>query len=40
VEAGFPPSVLNVITGSTETGKLVVRDAADHVAKVSLELGG
>lgn len=27
-------------TGSTETGKLVMKDAADHVAKVSLELGG
>ena len=27
-------------TGSTETGKLVMKDAADHLAKVSLELGG
>ena len=27
-------------TGSTETGKLVMKDAADHVAKVTLELGG
>lgn len=27
-------------TGSTETGKQVMKDAADHVAKVSLELGG
>jgi acyl-CoA reductase-like NAD-dependent aldehyde dehydrogenase len=27
-------------TGSTETGKLVMKDAAEHVAKVSLELGG
>jgi acyl-CoA reductase-like NAD-dependent aldehyde dehydrogenase len=27
-------------TGSTETGKLVMKDAADHIAKVSLELGG
>lgn len=27
-------------TGSTETGKQVMKDAADHIAKVSLELGG
>lgn len=27
-------------TGSTETGKSVMKDAADHLAKVSLELGG
>jgi aldehyde dehydrogenase (NAD+) len=27
-------------TGSTETGKLVMKDAADHIAKVTLELGG
>lgn len=27
-------------TGSTDTGKLVMKDAADHLAKVSLELGG
>src|SRR5918992_784980 len=27
-------------TGSTETGKLVMKDAAEHVAKVTLELGG
>jgi acyl-CoA reductase-like NAD-dependent aldehyde dehydrogenase len=27
-------------TGSTETGKLVIKDAADHLAKVTLELGG
>jgi acyl-CoA reductase-like NAD-dependent aldehyde dehydrogenase len=27
-------------TGSTETGKLVMKDAADHIARVSLELGG
>jgi acyl-CoA reductase-like NAD-dependent aldehyde dehydrogenase len=27
-------------TGSTETGKLVMKDAADHLAKVTLELGG
>jgi (Z)-2-((N-methylformamido)methylene)-5-hydroxybutyrolactone dehydrogenase len=27
-------------TGSTETGKQVMKDAADHLAKVSLELGG
>jgi aldehyde dehydrogenase (NAD+) len=27
-------------TGSTETGKLVMKDAANHLAKVSLELGG
>jgi aldehyde dehydrogenase (NAD+) len=27
-------------TGSTETGIAVMKDAADHLAKVSLELGG
>jgi acyl-CoA reductase-like NAD-dependent aldehyde dehydrogenase len=27
-------------TGSTDTGKQVMKDAADHLAKVSLELGG
>ena len=27
-------------TGSTETGKQVMKDAADHIAKISLELGG
>jgi (Z)-2-((N-methylformamido)methylene)-5-hydroxybutyrolactone dehydrogenase len=27
-------------TGSTETGKQVMKDAADHLAKVTLELGG
>lgn len=27
-------------TGSTETGKQVMKDAAEHLAKVSLELGG
>jgi acyl-CoA reductase-like NAD-dependent aldehyde dehydrogenase len=61
-EAGFPPGVVNVVTGfgeeagrplvrhpgvdkvaftgSTETGINVMKDAADHLAKVSLELGG
>ncbi len=27
-------------TGSTETGKKIMKDAADHIAKVTLELGG
>ena len=27
-------------TGSTETGKQIMKDAADHLAKVTLELGG
>lgn len=27
-------------TGSTETGKRVMKDAAEHIAKVTLELGG
>lgn len=61
-EAGFPPGVLNVITGdaeaiggtltssttvrmitftgSTEVGKLLMRQSADTVKKLSLELGG
>jgi len=61
-EAGFPPGVLNVITGygpstgaplvrhpgvdkvaftgSTEVGKQIMKDAADHLTKVTLELGG
>jgi acyl-CoA reductase-like NAD-dependent aldehyde dehydrogenase len=61
-EAGFPPGVVNVITGfgegtgrplvrhpgvdkvaftgSTQTGIGVMKDAADHLARVSLELGG
>ncbi|RKZ35838.1 MAG: NADP-dependent succinate-semialdehyde dehydrogenase I [Gammaproteobacteria bacterium] len=60
--AGFPPGVLNVITGpakviggeltanptvrklsftgSTEVGKLLMRQCADTVKKISLELGG
>lgn len=60
--AGFPPGVLNVVTGygatagaalashpgvdkiaftgSTETGRLVARTAADRIARISLELGG
>jgi acyl-CoA reductase-like NAD-dependent aldehyde dehydrogenase len=61
-EAGFPPGVLNVVTGfgetagdalvrhpgvdviaftgSTEVGRLIARNAADTLKKVSLELGG
>jgi (Z)-2-((N-methylformamido)methylene)-5-hydroxybutyrolactone dehydrogenase len=61
-EAGFPPGVVNVVTGfgegtgrplvrhpgvdkvaftgSTQTGIGVMKDAADHLARVSLELGG
>ncbi len=61
-EAGFPPGVLNVVTGtgevagdalvrhpdvaaiaftgSTEVGRLITRNAADTLKKVSLELGG
>jgi aldehyde dehydrogenase (NAD+) len=61
-QAGFPPGVLNVITGfgedagaplvahpgvdkvaftgSTAVGMAVMRGAADHLARVSLELGG
>ncbi len=61
--AGFPPGVLNIVTGmdapaigleltrspvvrklsftgSTEVGKLLLRQCADTVKKVSLELGG
>lgn len=63
LEAGFPPGVVNIVTGlgetagaaiaahqdidkitftgSNETGKLIVRAAADtNLKKVSLELGG
>ncbi|WP_134699515.1 aldehyde dehydrogenase [Ammoniphilus sp. YIM 78166] len=61
-EAGFPPGVVNVVTGfghtagaalsthplvrkiaftgSTETGRRIVRSSAEHFSKVSLELGG
>lgn len=61
-EAGFPPGVLNVVTGtgevagdalvrhpdvaaiaftgSTEVGRLITRNAADTLKRVSLELGG
>jgi succinate-semialdehyde dehydrogenase/glutarate-semialdehyde dehydrogenase len=61
--AGFPPGVLNIVTGmdapaigrvltgstvvrklsftgSTEVGKLLMRQSADTVKKISLELGG
>jgi succinate-semialdehyde dehydrogenase/glutarate-semialdehyde dehydrogenase len=63
VRAGFPPGVINIITGmdaptigkaltdsslvrklsftgSTEVGKLLMRQSADTVKKISLELGG
>ena len=63
LRAGFPPGVLNLVTGmdapsigkvltdspvvrkvsftgSTEVGKLLMRQSADTVKKVSLELGG
>lgn len=62
-QAGFPPGVLNILTGldapaigqaltgspvvrklsftgSTEVGKLLMRQCADTVKKISLELGG
>ena len=61
-QAGFPPGVLNMVTGdaeaiggeltsnphvrmitftgSTEVGKLLMRQSADTVKKLSLELGG
>ncbi|WP_272599328.1 aldehyde dehydrogenase [Solirubrobacter phytolaccae] len=61
-EAGFPPGVLNVVTGfgdeagaplvehpgvdkvaftgGTKTGRAVMRGAASHLARVTLELGG
>ncbi|MGP3920853.1 aldehyde dehydrogenase family protein [Nonomuraea sp. 10N515B] len=60
-EAGFPPGVINALTGdgatgaalvrhpgvakvsftgSTEVGKEIVRASADHLTRVSLELGG
>jgi succinate-semialdehyde dehydrogenase/glutarate-semialdehyde dehydrogenase len=63
VRAGFPPGVINIVTGtdapsigktmtdsplvrklsftgSTEIGKLLMRQSADTVKKISLELGG
>ena len=62
IEVGFPPGVLNVVTGygaeagqalsahplvrkisftgSVETGRLVVRTAAENIVPVGLELGG
>ncbi|MFD1342455.1 NAD-dependent succinate-semialdehyde dehydrogenase [Litorisediminicola beolgyonensis] len=61
-EAGFPPGVVNIVTGSareiggaimsdprvrkvtftgsTEVGKTLIRQSADTVKKVSMELGG
>jgi acyl-CoA reductase-like NAD-dependent aldehyde dehydrogenase len=39
-EAGFPPGVVNVFTGSTQVGKLIARAAADNLTRVTLELGG
>lgn len=61
-EAGFPPGVVNVVTGfgpttgralvrhpminkvsftgSTETGIVVLKDSADQLTRVTLELGG
>ena len=62
-EAGFPPGVINMVTGasastigeeltrnpavkkisftgSTKTGKLLMKQSADTVKKISLELGG
>ncbi len=61
-EAGFPPGVVNVVTGwgpevgkalashpgvdkiaftgSTAVGKLIAKAAADHLTRVTLELGG
>src|SRR6266852_363014 len=38
--AGLPQGVLNVITGATETGKLLMAQCASTVKKLSLELGG
>ncbi|KAK9800199.1 hypothetical protein WJX73_008189 [Symbiochloris irregularis] len=62
LEAGFPPGVLNVVTGggastgeelvvhrdvdkiaftgSTEVGKIILKNAADTVKNVTMELGG
>jgi aldehyde dehydrogenase (NAD+) len=61
IEAGFPPGVVNIITGGPETGKAIVnhpgidkiaftgstsvgkeimRDAADTLKRLTLELGG
>ncbi|MFB4163851.1 aldehyde dehydrogenase [Alteribacillus sp. JSM 102045] len=61
-EAGFPPGVVNVVTGygetagdalakqpkvrkiaftgSSDTGRLVLKNSAEHFARTSLELGG
>nr|WP_241665160.1 aldehyde dehydrogenase [Peribacillus simplex] len=61
-KAGFPPGVVNVVTGygksagaalsmhpdvrkiaftgSTETGRIIIKNSAEHFSKVSLELGG
>jgi acyl-CoA reductase-like NAD-dependent aldehyde dehydrogenase len=61
-EAGFPPGVINIVTGygntagdaltrhpdvrklaftgSSETGKLIVKNSAENFTRVSLELGG
>ena len=41
VEAGFPPGVVNVVTGwGPEVGKLIAHAAADNLTRLTLELGG
>lgn len=45
LEAGFPPGVVNVVTGygpstGAATARHVVRSSAENFAKLSLELGG
>ena len=39
-DVGFPDGVVNILTGSTEVGKTLIRQSADTVKKVSMELGG
>lgn len=39
-KAGFPAGVFNVITGDAAVGKLLMRQSAENIKKLSLELGG
>lgn len=39
-EAGLPSGLFSVLTGSTEVGKILIKQGADTVKRMSMELGG